>query len=221
MSGSPIAVCRTHELGEAGAFFTQDVEGTPVLVTRDAAGAIRALVNICRHQGARLVNEKQGVTRSFTCILHGWSYDAEGNMGGGVLARLARDNPMLATLRTTNALTPLPCELRHGFVWVVPRPREAIDVAAFLGPLDLELAALEGHVVRERSESPFPPSLRLRDVVSKEEGARVLSDAMALVFRDDHVVQLTVGRRRAESDFGEGLAAEDVCTLERVILAAT
>jgi phenylpropionate dioxygenase-like ring-hydroxylating dioxygenase large terminal subunit len=192
------------ELGEAGAFFTTDVEGTPVLVTRDARGTIRALVNICRHQGARLVHEQKGVTKSFTCILHGWNYDVEGNMGGGVLAKLAQGNPMLATLRATNSLTPLPCELRHGFVWVMPRPRDAIDVAAFLGPLDTELAArgVEHWVIRERTEEQAEAEAPTR-----------------FVFHDAALSVYSVRRRRAESDFGEGMTGKDALTLERLVLA--
>jgi phenylpropionate dioxygenase-like ring-hydroxylating dioxygenase large terminal subunit len=202
----PASVCRVSELGEAGAFFTADVVGTPVLVARDARGTIRALVNICRHQGARLVHEQKGVTKSFACILHGWNYDLEGNMGGGVLAKLAQDNPMLATLRATNALTPLPCELRHGFVWVVPRPRAAIDVASFLGPLDAELAArgVEHWVIRERTE----------EQAEAEEPTR-------FVFHDDALSVYSVRRRRAESDFGEDMPGEAALTVERLVLAAS
>lgn len=223
---SPVPICRVSELGEAGAFFTQDVERTPVLVTRDAKGAIRAMLNLCRHQGARLTHDRHGVTKTFTCILHGWTYDAEGNMGGGVLGRMAQSNPMLAQLRTMNALVPLSSELRHGFVWVMPQVNAPLDVPAFLGPNDAELATLENHVVRARSENPFPPSMRLRDVVSGAlslggAGREVLvSDTTAFVFRADHVEWLTLCRRRAETDFGHSVGMdEDVLTLSQTILA--
>ena len=33
-----------------------DIAGTPVLLVRDAGGAIRAFHNICRHRGAQLVS---------------------------------------------------------------------------------------------------------------------------------------------------------------------
>lgn len=204
----PSAICRTSELGEAGAFFTADIDGTPVLVARDAQAKVRAFVNICRHQGARLVHERQGVTKSFTCILHGWTYDATGIMGGAVLARLARDNPMLAVMQTTNALTPLPCELRHGFVWVMPKPRDEIDVAAFLGPLDAVLAArsVEQWMIRERTEM----ALESKDIAPAPT---------TFELREDSLTVYGFRRRRAESDFGEDQPGEDVTTLERLVLA--
>lgn len=207
MSGAPSPICRTHDLIEAGAFFTQDVEGTPVLVTLDARGTIHALQNLCRHQGARLVHERQGVTKSFTCILHGWTYDADGSMGGAVLARLSQNNPTLASMRATNALTPLPYELRHGFVWVMPRPREAIDVAAFLGPLDAELAArgVEHWVVRERTESPLEPGQ--------------VPETTRLVFHDEALSVYTVHRRRPETHFGHSTYGEETFSLEHVLLS--
>jgi phenylpropionate dioxygenase-like ring-hydroxylating dioxygenase large terminal subunit len=200
MASPMIAViCRTSELAETGAFHTQDIDGTPVLVTRDGAAAIRALVNICRHQGARVVHERSGVTKAFTCILHGWTYDPAGTMGGGVLAKLAQNNPMLATLQATNALRPLPCTLRHGFVWV----GTAEDVALFLGPLDAELAArgVEQWAIHERSEVP-------------SEGGAPLRFELG----DDRLSVLSVRRRRAETDFGMTTFGNEIITLERLVL---
>lgn len=128
-------------------------------------------------------------------------------MGGGVLAKLARDNPMLATLQSTNALTPLPCEVRHGFVWVMPKPRDVLDVAAFLGPLDAALAArgVEHWLVRERREMPLDAS--------------ELPRTTRLELAGDTLSVYGVRRRRPESDFGEATdAAVGPSTLERLVL---
>lgn len=160
----PIPVCRTSDLPEAGAFWTLDAPeapetpdalaapSTPVLVARDTAGNIRAMVNLCRHRGTRLVYEARGVTKTFTCILHGWVYDLEGNMGGTPLAKLAEKDPQLAAIRQTSALVPLPSATHHGFVWVVPSPRAAVDIPAHLGPLDATFATmgLDQYVVYRR-----------------------------------------------------------------------
>lgn len=214
MLPAPIPVCRTSELAEAGAFVTFDTEENPLLVTRDAQGTIRAMVNLCRHRGVRLVHEKRGVQKTFTCIMHGWTYDCEGQMGGMPLARLAKSSPMLDAIRQTSALVPLASELRHGFVWVSPGGA-AIDVAAFLGPLDAELAGLTEHVAWRRSETLIG------------DDAFELGDAMLRISRDTMLVRhagaasvLTFSRRRGEDDFGERSSIfGETLTVDHVLLA--
>jgi len=59
-------------------FATSFIGRTPVLVTRDAQGALNAFVNICRHKGALLCGAEQGNARYHTCPYHGWTYDSAG-----------------------------------------------------------------------------------------------------------------------------------------------
>lgn len=196
---APAPVCRVDDLSGPGAFFTQDIEETPVIVARDLRDSVRAFVNLCRHQGARLVHERSGVAKSFTCILHGWNYDLEGQMGGGPLAKLAQTNPLLAQIRTTNALTPLPCEIRHGFVWVSPVPHGPIDVAAFLGPVD---ALLGG-------------SWRVDELAPAVIGAtHVLSETTKVVVGADGISIFARCRKRGETDFGHDIGG---ATTETVV----
>src|SRR4051812_33017864 len=54
----PIIVGRESDLPEPGRFFTHDAAGVPLLVTRDAAGKVHAMLNVCRHRGTRLVFEE-------------------------------------------------------------------------------------------------------------------------------------------------------------------
>lgn len=51
---------------------------TPVLVTRDGAGQVRAFINACRHRGARLTRTERGNRRFHTCPYHGWVYGSDG-----------------------------------------------------------------------------------------------------------------------------------------------
>jgi len=51
---------------------------TPVLVTRNAAGSVRAFVNACRHKGAKLTRTERGTRRVHVCPYHGWTYDGDG-----------------------------------------------------------------------------------------------------------------------------------------------
>src|SRR4051794_6696912 len=48
----PLLLGPASQLAGTGDFLTRDVAGLPLLVTRDAAGRVRAFVNACRHRGA-------------------------------------------------------------------------------------------------------------------------------------------------------------------------
>jgi 3-phenylpropionate/trans-cinnamate dioxygenase subunit alpha len=63
-----------------GEFFTTYMGEDPVIVTRNKQGEIRALLNSCRHRGARVCRADSGQTRNFTCTYHGWSYDLDGEL---------------------------------------------------------------------------------------------------------------------------------------------
>lgn len=205
MASGPVAVCRTSELSEAGAYVTQDVAERPLLVTRDIHGGIHAFENLCRHRGVRLVHDKSGVTKSFTCLLHGWTYGMDGAMGGFPLAKLAQTNPMLATIRENNALIPLPFEIRHGFVWVAPRARDGVDVAAHLGPVDRALAgrALDSFAIRARTEEPIVTDFlaTVRSVVATDDHVHILSDDTVVALHPRDVSIFTLVRRRPDMAF--------------------
>jgi phenylpropionate dioxygenase-like ring-hydroxylating dioxygenase large terminal subunit len=146
----PIVVGRESDLPEPGRFFTHDAAGVALLMTRDEAGKVHAMLNVCRHRGTRLVYEEEGSAQSFVCKYHSWKYDLCGQ-----LARPGRVvlPPALEQFMDDSALVDFPCETRHGFVWVLPTARAELDVARWLGDLDGTLAAagLEGHVVFRRS----------------------------------------------------------------------
>jgi benzoate/toluate 1,2-dioxygenase alpha subunit/2,4,5-trichlorophenoxyacetic acid oxygenase 1 len=59
-------------------FFTAHIGRTPVIVSRDAQGALHCVVNSCRHKGALVCHHQQGNARTFVCQYHGWAYDAGG-----------------------------------------------------------------------------------------------------------------------------------------------
>ncbi len=71
-----IPVCRAAEV-ESGSQRAALVGAQPVLVTRDEAGALHALSNVCRHRGMTIVDgeTRAGVIR---CPYHLWTYDLDG-----------------------------------------------------------------------------------------------------------------------------------------------
>ncbi len=70
------------EVKNPGDFRTRSVAGRPIIFCRDRAGAVRALFNVCRHRGANVCREREGNTRQFQCIYHGWSYNTDGSIKG-------------------------------------------------------------------------------------------------------------------------------------------
>lgn len=66
------------QLPKANDFITGWIGRTPVLVTRDARGALGAFVNVCRHKGVMLCGAEEGNAKYHVCPYHGWAYDASG-----------------------------------------------------------------------------------------------------------------------------------------------
>mgnify|MGYP001347076021 CR=1 FL=1 len=62
-----------------GDFFTSNVAGEPIVVTRDAGGTLRAFYNVCRHR-AGPVAEGKGSRHALQCKYHGWTYDLDGKL---------------------------------------------------------------------------------------------------------------------------------------------
>lgn len=134
--GSPIIAGLSCEVAEPGSFKTLDMAGMPVLVQRDGDGTVQAFLNVCRHRGATLVEERSGSARRLVCPYHGWSYDSSGALVGVAGANVAFDD----MCRENRSLTPMPTAERHGVIWVTPSTDAGpIDLDAHLGPLDAEL----------------------------------------------------------------------------------
>jgi phenylpropionate dioxygenase-like ring-hydroxylating dioxygenase large terminal subunit len=132
----PIIVGHSSKLKEPGSFFTDDTTGVPLIVVRQNDGSLKALINVCRHRGARVCTEAEGTRRVFVCPYHAWSFRADGS-----LLKIPRPEAFPNLDEKQYGLTEVPVEERHGFIWVLPTPGAKIDVAAHLGALDAELAS--------------------------------------------------------------------------------
>src|SRR5687767_10120487 len=73
-------LCLEAELPEPQSFITTFVGDMPVVVTRDARGALHAWENRCAHRGALVCMQARGSGERFTCIYHNWTYDHAGNL---------------------------------------------------------------------------------------------------------------------------------------------
>ncbi|HWM47720.1 MAG TPA: aromatic ring-hydroxylating dioxygenase subunit alpha [Xanthobacteraceae bacterium] len=75
-----IYVGHASELRNPGDFRTRWVAGRPVIFVRDRQGAMRVLINSCRHRGAVVCREREGNARQFYCMYHGWTYHPDGRL---------------------------------------------------------------------------------------------------------------------------------------------
>ena len=76
--------CAGHEssIARSGDYLTVDLGAESVILTRTPAGEVRALLNVCRHRGSRLVGERCGHAPSgrLTCPYHAWTYGLDGQL---------------------------------------------------------------------------------------------------------------------------------------------
>ena len=75
-----IYVGHASELKSPGDFRTRWAAGRPIIFCRDRQGAIRCLINSCRHRGATVCREREGNARNFYCMYHGWTYNVDGSL---------------------------------------------------------------------------------------------------------------------------------------------
>ena len=215
----PLALCHVTQLEKPGSVLALDVVGVPVLITRDKAGELHAFLNVCRHRNTTLVTE-EGVCRksAVVCPYHNWMYGLDGALNN---VPMPEAFPSLDV--ADHGLVPLPAAERHGYLWVVPDPKAELDLAAFLGPLDGGLEALElgGHVFhKQRTETIKANWKMIYDAFF--EGyhiQRLHKTSLAPYFLDGHAMIERMGREHLCFSVGrpglteEALKANDVMAL--------
>ena len=77
-----VYVCRSSEIKGAGAFRTFELGDQRILLVRDDDGALQGFHNTCRHRGAALCRESEGLLRSgmIICPYHAWVYSLQGDL---------------------------------------------------------------------------------------------------------------------------------------------
>jgi phenylpropionate dioxygenase-like ring-hydroxylating dioxygenase large terminal subunit len=135
----PLLMGFASEWAEPGAFRTDDYAGVPILITRGRQGKLRALLNVCRHRGAK-VAQGCGNARLFVCPYHAWTYDLAGAVIG-----IPDERCFLGVRSRRPSLTVLPLCERYGLVWVIPTPASdgatEFDIDPWLAGLGPELSS--------------------------------------------------------------------------------
>lgn len=70
------------QVAKPGDMLTTWLGRQPVLVTRNVDGKLSALLNSCRHKGARLVQTEHAHASLIVCPYHAWTYALDGQLRG-------------------------------------------------------------------------------------------------------------------------------------------
>ena len=145
----PLPLALSCELSAPGSVKAINVADVPVLITRDRAGALHAMINACRHRGSPVMSPGTGRANRLTCPYHAWSYDLAGCLRGVYGEKTFGD-----LHREQLSLLPLPAEERAGIVFVSLTPGSDLDLDNWLGDLEpllagLGLAEMHHHSTRE------------------------------------------------------------------------
>ena len=126
-----LCIGRGEDLDGTGSFVTHAIGDERLLVLCGDDGVLRAFFNVCRHRGARLVEEPCGRLRgALSCPYHAWTYAADGR-----LLRVPRAEPGFRA--EDFPLVQARLETRDGFVFVNLDPAAAALGAAHADLPDL------------------------------------------------------------------------------------
>ena len=73
---------RADEVAEPGDCLTCRAGPHPIVVVRGRDGVLRALHNVCRHRGSRLLSGSGECGKAIRCLYHGWTYRLDGRLIG-------------------------------------------------------------------------------------------------------------------------------------------
>jgi len=141
--GRPQLVGLTDECREPGDWLCAEIGGVPLAIVRQADGSLRALVNICRHRGASLLEGSGSALRRIVCPYHGWVYDADGRLLNRPAAEGGFDDLAIECDLHRRAVAE-----KHGLIFVHPDGAAPFAVDDVLCGAEAELAdyGLAGYV---------------------------------------------------------------------------
>jgi len=76
-----VPLCRVEQVAEPGSYYSIDILGLPLVVTRDRAGELHVLSRSCRHRWMDVCSGS-GTTRALQCPYHLWTYGLDGHLAG-------------------------------------------------------------------------------------------------------------------------------------------
>lgn len=77
-----LCVGRQEQAPLPGDYFTVRMFDEPMVIVRGKDHKLRALINVCQHRFAQIVNDGRGNAKLFMCPYHRWTYNLEGQLMG-------------------------------------------------------------------------------------------------------------------------------------------
>ncbi len=106
--------CAGHDsqIPGTGDYFLFDIDRESVIIVRGEDGAVRALMNVCRHRGSRICSKPSGRAKgALVCPYHAWAYKLDGSLRN---ARMMPDD----FDRAAHGLEQLPIKVVEGLIFV-------------------------------------------------------------------------------------------------------
>ncbi len=75
-----IYAAHISELPNPGDYVLFEIGEDSIIIVRDSGAEIHALMNVCRHRGARVCEAASGNRKTFVCPYHGWVYNTDGSL---------------------------------------------------------------------------------------------------------------------------------------------
>lgn len=128
-----IYAAHISEVPDIGDYILFEIGEDSIIVVRDKNDEIHALMNICRHRGARVCEAQKGNRKTFVCPYHGWVYNTDGSL------KAAREMQVLEGFDSSAlGLKKARVEVFMGMVFINCDPQ----AADFRGPLENVQVAL-------------------------------------------------------------------------------
>jgi Rieske 2Fe-2S family protein len=109
-----LLVGRAAELTSPGAYLTVEIAGESVILVRQHDGTVAAMLNVCRHRGARILLDQAGACgHTIRCPYHSWSYRLDGSLLGAPNMREA-----VGDARSDLGLQRVRVHEAHGCLWI-------------------------------------------------------------------------------------------------------
>ena len=125
------------EIPNAGDFVLFEIGEDSIIITRDKEGDVHALMNICRHRGARVCEKTSGNQKTFVCPYHAWTYNLDGSL------RSARHMNMLDGFDQNEfGLKKANIAIFHGLIFVNCDPGAGDALSAF-SKIEAQIAGYE------------------------------------------------------------------------------
>ena len=128
-----ISVGLDCEIPEAGDSTVLDIGSSSIILLRDDDMQVRAFHNVCRHRGARILNEGNHVLSKLVCPYHQWTYALDG--------ALARAPHMGVDFdKSCKSLKPIAAKSIGGLIYVCLSPNPPKDVSYLEETMEQRLA---------------------------------------------------------------------------------